>query len=79
MSFPVRLIKRMRVAGTMCPVGLVVNIPADRLRVAAHWVRCGAAVPVTPDCRQAIELLEAVRRLPVAAGTQTPAGLQVDP
>ena len=50
----IRLIKRCRIAGTTYRVGQVLNVRADRLRVASHLVRTGAARPA--DKRTAVEI-----------------------
>lgn len=59
-----RLTHRMMIEGTRRGVGEVIQVPHHYLRVAAHWVRCGAGVPADERTRHAVELFEAARRLP---------------
>jgi hypothetical protein len=55
-DYQVRLVHRMRVAGMVCPVGSLLSIRPDRLRVAAWLVKCGAGRPFDARTARDVEL-----------------------
>ncbi len=65
-AYRVRVTCPMRIAGHRVGVGSLVELGADRLRVAAHLVRVGAGRPEDADTARDVELYERLRALPAA-------------
>ena len=61
--YRVKLLTRCTIAGVRWRAGAVISIPGDKLRVAAHLIRTGAAKAADDRTRLAVELYEAVRQL----------------
>jgi hypothetical protein len=62
--YRLRILTRCRVAHLKLRPGSELLVPADRLRVAAHLVRCGTARPADTRTATDVALFEALRALP---------------
>lgn len=74
--YRLRILTRCRVAGLGLKVGATLLVPPDKLRVAAHLVKTGAARPLDERTARDVELhqllAEALRR-PAADAQVSPA------
>jgi hypothetical protein len=65
--YTIKMLTRATLQGTRWRVGAVISVPPDRLRVAAHLCRTGAARPADARTRLDVGLfLELQRALPPA-------------
>jgi hypothetical protein len=65
--YTIKLLTRATLQGTRWRVGAVISVPPDRLRVAAHLCRTGAARPADPATARDVELYALLlRALPPA-------------
>ena len=62
--YQLRILIRCRVAGLTLRTGTTLLVPADKLRVAAHLIRCGSARPFDARTRRDVELYELLRAAP---------------
>ena len=67
-AYRVRTVCGMRIAGHRVPAGSLIELGADRLRVAAHLVRTGSARPEDAATGLDVELFERLRALPPTRG-----------
>lgn len=67
-KYHVRLRTPMTIEGRRWPAGTIMDVPSDRLRVAAFWCRVNAGRPADERTKHAVELYEAARARPVRGG-----------
>jgi hypothetical protein len=60
--YTIKLLTRATLQGTRWRVGATISVPPDKLRVAAHLCRTGAARPADPATARDVALFHELQR-----------------